>query len=343
MNREMLREKLFEFTSKELLYRESPEKSLDFYKQNKFIISDEKGNYVFNPAGDFLSGKPSNIFDNYPVKKVFPQIALNKQSRFGIVPSHRHSYLELFYVYSGQCTGMINGQEMSFSEGDVCIMDMQTEHVIYPTGDNDIILNCSMNQEYFNLQFFVPLTSSGPLAQFLAEAINGHNKDHHYLLFHTQDNSMIQELFENAFCEYIDPGICSKEILDSYMLLIFIQLARCYQSNKEKIYKKESKSFITEALNYIEQNFASCTLEETASKFGFHPNYLSRALKNATSYSFKELVDQNRLRHAGFLLKNSRMSIQEIAITCGWSNQTQFYKKFHDGYGISPKEFRTTD
>ncbi len=76
-------------------------------------------------------------------------LAFNKQTRFGMVPLHRHNYIEMNYVYSGTCVQEINGQTVEMHTGDVTILDRDVVHRVLPTGENDILLNCLMGQNYF--------------------------------------------------------------------------------------------------------------------------------------------------------------------------------------------------
>ncbi len=339
MNRKDFEALVVPLSEKEKCYRDDPALAREWYGKSGAMHMDADGVYCIDlmRTSDVLHGV---ILGGQNQLSPYQNLVFNKQTRYSQVPLHRHSYLEMTYLYAGSCTATINGRRVRLDAGDVCIMDTQAIHAIDPTGEDDIVLNCLMGQKYFNAQFIGRLASSGMVAQFLADALNGHNKHDQYLLFHTADVPLVRELFENAFCEYLDPGVCSEDLLDSYMTMIFIQLARCYQSTKEEECHRESRRYMTEVLRYIEQNYATCTLEETAERFSFHPNYLSRALKKATGFSFKELVDQNRLRQAAFLLRSTALPIAEIAPQCGWSNLNQFYKKFEAGYGVTPGEYR---
>jgi AraC-like DNA-binding protein/mannose-6-phosphate isomerase-like protein (cupin superfamily) len=332
-------------SEKEKRYREHPEESEAYYRDKRYATKGKDGVYLFDKSAglDLAENKHGNILSGSTQGGECGDLVFNKQTRYARVPLHRHAWLELFYVYAGHCQATINGKKVGMEMGDVCIMDTHAVHAIDPIGQEDVVLTCLMQPEYCHAQFLGRLAGGGTLAQFLSQALEHSNERDQYLLFHTADVPIMRELFENAFCEYLDPGVCGKDMLDSYMNLIFIQLARCYQTTKEKEYQKDSRRYITEVLRYIEQNFATCTLEETAEQFDFHPNYLSRALKKATGASFKDLVDQNRLQQAAFLLRNTVLPISEIAQECGWSNQTQFYKKFVDGYGETPRRYRAQD
>ena len=221
-------------------------------------------------------------------------------------------------------------------------MDVGVIHTIYPTSEDDIILNCLMPHSYFNAIFIDRLAQSGPVSRFLASPLADDTEHDQYLIFHTGNNLHIRELFEDVFCEYLDPALCSSDVIDSYMTLIFIQLARCYQNSRETEYHENKRSYMTEVLRYIEDNCTDCTLKSVAEQFGFHDKYLSRAIHHATGQTFKDLATQVRIKKAAFLLKNTNLKIGSIASQCGWSNQSQFYKKFAETYGCSPKEYRKT-
>jgi len=160
------------------------------------------------------------------------------------------------------------------------------------------------------------------------------------MLFHTAENPLAKELFENAYCEYLEPGICSREAIDNYMQLLFIELVRCYQTTIENEYKTSNKIHITEILNYIKDHCVDCTLKGVANEYHFHPNYLSRAVKHATGRTFKSLVNEYRMKLATFYLINSDLPIHKIALECGYKNLNFFYHKFYEFYQISPKNYR---
>lgn len=339
MNKEEFRRLLNPLSETEQYYRDHPEDASRGFRD--MCVEQENGVYVLEMKRTNDSPRHGAIFTGRSGISPYANVVFGKQTRYSSVPLHRHNYLELFYIYEGSCSATINGSRVALRTGDVCIMDTQSIHAIDPVGEDDIVLNCLFDKTYFNAQFIGRLAASGPVAQFLAGALSCHTRHDQYLLFHTAGNELVRELFEDAFCEYLDPGVCTVDTLDSYMTLIFIQMARCYQAAKEQEYRADSRSYLTEVLRYIEEHYADCTLETTAAQFSFHPNYLSRAIKKTTGFSFKELVDQTRLRQAAFLLKNSSLAVNDIAAQCGWSNLSQFYRKFSGGYGCTPKEYRS--
>lgn len=323
-------------TKKERSYQQRPERSTEIYSQHYEELFVHNGVYQF----DFPPERHGEILPDRGGTAPSGNLHFSKQTRFSQVPLHRHSYIEMNYVYAGECKAIINEAEIHLGVGDVCIMDAGVVHTIAPTQEEDIVLNCMMKQPYFNHRFREQLTNSGTVAKFIADTLDDSSRHEQYLIFQTTGNPLVQELFEDVFCEYLDPGICAEAAIDSYMTLLFIELARCYQQSKEQEYRRQERSYITEVLHYLEENCAYCTLSQTAEHFSFHPNYLSRVVKKATGKGFKEVVDGNRLSKAAFLLKNTELSVSDIADQCGWSNIRQFYRKFQQEYGCTPKVYR---
>ena len=174
MNKEEFHELVIPTTEKERLYRDHPEKSLEYYQSQDAKTRWENGVYVF--PGPVVGGgaRGHGSFSdkaNFTPAEV-SGIAFNKQTRFSRVPLHRHDYIEMSYVYEGQCTAEINGHRLAMRTGDVCIMDSGVVHTILPTGEKDIVLNCLMDRHYFTASFVERFTASGPIPRFLSNALS---------------------------------------------------------------------------------------------------------------------------------------------------------------------------
>ena len=267
-------------------------------------------------------------------------VGFNRHDRFVVIPMHAHEYIEMNYVLSGSCSANVNNNELLLHAGDICIMDRNASHTLYATGEQDIILNILMNTEYFTSSFLESLLSGGSVSKFLADVIAENNEHDQYLLFHTTDRPLIKELIENTFLEYLNPGICCKEIIRHNLGLLFIELARCYQGQMEQKHHQKNRSYLTEILYYIDTHSSDCSLEEVAKHFNFHPNYLTRLLKAETGSSFQTLIDESRMNRAIFLLTNSELPIYQIASDCGYQNHSFFRRKFQNRYGQTPSEYR---
>jgi AraC-like DNA-binding protein len=65
---------------------------------------------------------------------------------------------------------------------------------------------------------------------------------------------------------------------------------------------------------------------------------LQRRLKSA-GLNFNRMINESRYRHACDKLRNSNMSVTEIAGLLGYSDAAHFSRAFRRWSGVSPSEF----
>lgn len=270
------------------------------------------------------------------------KIGIMKNSRFTMIPIHVHEIIEMSYMYSGECMQNFNNKKIYMKTGDVCILDTNVPHSVENLREDDILINIVMKKAYFSSSFLSRLSSQGLVSNFITHAISQNQKYNRYIYFDTGNSTPLREAMCNLFCEFFDQKICSSEIIDSYMVIIFSHLLRLYKERSVSDVRAQEKNSLIEILKYIETNYKDCSLQSCAKRFNFHPNYLSHLLKSQTGKSFKSLIIIQKMTRASFLLQNSNIPIYEIAKEIGYENLGFFYKKFHDIFNVTPQEYRDT-
>lgn len=264
-----------------------------------------------------------------------------KHPRFVKFTEHRHSFIEMNFICSGTCRQYIDGKEVILNEGDLCLLDTNVLHAIESASSGDIIINIMLRTSYFNSALLERLSGNDLLTDFFVNAIYQQKKGSRYILFSSGHGSNLKDLVLRALREYSDPQLCSKEAINSYMLLIFTELLRSYdhttRKTDEPVFKK---AVISDILAYMDHNYHSLTLEKTAEMFHFHPNYLTRLLKHNLGKTFIELTHQLKIKNACTLLNNTELTVELIANKVGYTNITFFYKAFKKIHGITPAEYR---
>lgn len=324
MNRQQLEAFLFQYTESEQRHlMEDPPVLSPRYNLIQKVIYDGREMYQFNFDSLFKSRS----------------VCVNKESRFTIIPEHIHSVIEFLYVYSGWCTQVINGQSVTMSQGDICMLDTHVPHSIRPLGRNDIVITIEMKKEYLTQGFLQRLGNNGIINGFLINALSSDAAHDQYLLFHNREETSIHAVIQSILCESYDPQICSDKMIDAYMIVLFCEILRQYRSQSFSP-RAKSQWKIVDILDYLESNYLTATLQSTADHFGFHPNYLSAFIKKETGRTFKELVILQKLCQACFYLTNTDFPIYEIAQKVGYDNLGFFYHKFAEIYHMTPQEFR---
>jgi AraC family transcriptional regulator len=82
------------------------------------------------------------------------------------------------------------------------------------------------------------------------------------------------------------------------------------------------------------------SLAELATIAGVHPVHLSREFRKHYQSTIGEYIRKRRVEHASHLLANTSTSLSEIAVTCGFSDQSHFCAMFKSHTGLTPAKFR---
>ena len=329
MNTTLLEKQLMEMSSFEKRYSGSSGNPAFFSN----IVDSELSLLQENEGPDVV---PTEYFFNPDQNVVFL-----KHPRFIKFTSHRHSFIEMNYVYSGTCKQMIDGKEVILQEGDLCLLDTNVIHAIDQAGENDIVINIMIRTSYFDSALLRRLSGNDLLTDFFVNTIYKHKEDSRYIIFSKHSTSKLRELILQALLEYTSPQLCSKEAINSYMLLIFTELLRIYHDSPSNIDQPSARNgVISDILDYMEKNYETLTLEKTANHFHFHPNHLTRLLKTNLNKTFIELSHQLKVKNACTMLENTDLTVDQIANKTGYTNVTFFYKTFKKYRGVTPAKYR---
>lgn len=269
-------------------------------------------------------------------------IVINKHPRFAIIPEHRHEFIEMSYVYAGTLTQTINTKKITLSEGQLIILDTNVAHSIEATGENDIIINCLMRRSYYDSHLIHRLAGNNLLSEFFVNAVYKSQEQSQYMIFPSEGNSKVRHFMTELICEYYSSNICSEEAINSYLGLLFTELLRLYKDTKYNNETGSGKRMVNMAdiLHYMEIHYQTISLTSAAEHFHFHPNYLSKLIKDYLGQSFIKVIQDIRLKKAILLLKNTDLNIVEISEHIGYKNIHFFYKNFREHFLMSPAEYR---
>ncbi|TAF97986.1 MAG: AraC family transcriptional regulator [Cytophagia bacterium] len=98
---------------------------------------------------------------------------------------------------------------------------------------------------------------------------------------------------------------------------------------------------VEQAKNYLCSNFSSdISLYELARHCCVSPFHFNRLFKKIAGFTPHQYLSNIRLKHGEMLLKNSPMSVSEIALQCGFSSIEYFATVFKQRYKMNPSVFR---
>lgn len=130
--------------------------------------------------------------------------------------------------------------------------------------------------------------------------------------------------------------------LTGYLCLFLDELIQSSALRKSPTETQLRDFYVQEAIGYMEMNYArELTVEELASVCQLNRSYFSKLFRQKEGCPPQEYLIRLRLSKATDLMVNTKMSINDISIACGYPNQIHFSRAFKQRYGMPPREWRS--
>ena len=105
--------------------------------------------------------------------------------------------------------------------------------------------------------------------------------------------------------------------------------------------KKSEKQPIDYALEYIHSNYhLGLTLDGISKYVGLNRTSLNNRCRQVTGMTIIQYLNHYRLKMAEDTLRHTNLTLNEIAVCCGYNYESYFVKVFTEKHGISPTEYR---
>ena len=95
-----------------------------------------------------------------------------------------------------------------------------------------------------------------------------------------------------------------------------------------------------EVFRYIEEHYRDASLSEFAAARNTSVSAVSRRIRRTAGKTFKELLQEKRLKQAEYLLVHTQLPVTDIIYRVGYDNTSYFHRIFLRQYGVSPWKFR---
>ena len=280
-----------------------------------------------------------NVVDADKLLKANQQFAVRKHARFCEYPKHRHNYLEFMYVYGGEMVTIIDDQEIVIKQGELLLLNQNIEHAIKYTNENDIIFNFIIKPEF--LEFLSGMAEEqNEVFSFIFDALYSYDNKGEYLIFKVSNNEIVRN-----HIEAIITNIYQQQLNHSFTLKLLVGLLLTeLMNNPHLIETYESNNYnklvVISILKYITLNYQEGSLSVLAKQI-HQPDYkICKLIKEHTGSTFKQLIQEERLKAAANLLKTTSLPIVEIMQEVGYENITYFYKIFKEKFKITPSIYR---
>lgn len=244
---------------------------------------------------------------------------------------HKQIVYEITYVYSGKGKFFINNKQYEVKKGDIIVNKPGDIH----EGEADTI-------EPFRF-FYLGFLFSEAREEEQELLVNIKRKLDNLNNPITKEKISIQETFTKAYKEFLNGDYYSKHLVKNYLIEILISACRNFKEERRQDFTEYEikEKLLDRVINYIDTNFEkNITVENIATEFGYSSSYISHLFSKQMGISVKSYYDNKRLEKAIKLLKESTMSISDIAFKLNYKSLYSFSRAIKDKYGASPTTIR---
>lgn len=238
--------------------------------------------------------------------------------------NHWHQSIEIFAVCDGQLIFQMSDKRWTLNPGQFVIVNSNEIHgVLAPDPNKTIVLQIPLQtfENYFTGEHFIWFSHEpGQQDERVMELIRE-----------------IYDIYtEKAYGYHFSATACFFQLM--YLLVTEYRMTEVSQ----EFYKSSKKlNKLSEITSYMKTHHSSdMQLTDVAGTFGYSPTYLSRMFKKYAGVNFKNYLQSVRIEFALDELKNSRQSINAIALEHGFPNSKAFARAFFAKYGILPSDYR---
>lgn len=293
--------------------------------------------------------KTSNLqqvpyFDNRSFFKGDDQVYIQLSTEFpkyvGVM--HRHQFVEIVYILSGEATHTVGDREYTVKSGDVVVINCGVPHKFTASTTGELFVAYDL---MFGLPFIDPIAGSDAAFESLKDS---------YLfgpLFPADETPDIHisgkrygsygDLFTRIYHALKGKERGYLELSRAYVIELIVKILRDLGRNSAKELTSENKKAVFAAISYMERRYNTpLDLEDIAAQVFLSPEYFRKLFKKMTGESVRTYLHGLRVDEACRLLTVTDMSIQDISIAVGYQDMKSFYQAFKQKTGKTPKEYR---
>ena len=231
--------------------------------------------------------------------------------------SFTHNIAELCYITNGRGHFHIEKEDYGIEKNDLYLINPYTPHGEYvekEQGFSYYILGMS--------NFSIPTAVHPEKPRNLP-----------------RDNK-IALILDYIFKEQTNAAEGYTDITNKLFAILLIEIQRLYKA-KIKSSKSSQENIAARIKNYIDVNYlGDCSSKTIAAFFNKKLNTIEIKFKKQFGISMQQYILQLRIETAKRHLQTNNMTIQDLAINCGFYNSSYFSKYFKKIVGITPTEYK---
>lgn len=122
-------------------------------------------------------------------------------------------------------------------------------------------------------------------------------------------------------------------VIASYVLMRY--------ESMEDVQEKSIHPTVAAIRDYVDNFFyRDISLDALAKRYHYNEKYLGTLFKEEMGVSFRDYLNERRMRNARGRLSDTSSNVLDVAIQSGFNNVTYFNRVFKAKYGVTPSKYR---
>ncbi|WP_164821777.1 AraC family transcriptional regulator [Paenibacillus koleovorans] len=245
-------------------------------------------------------------------------------------PLHNHETYEMYYLLSGTRGYVIEDQSYTLRKGELVLIDRNDQHKLLDDSFRDGIILA------FNRKFLDGYIESIPQVLNIFSEIK-------LLQLTAAEQSFFETLLTKMLREYKkrEYGYMDYMRVSLLELLLWLQRRMHEERRNRSIHNVSLHHTVEEIAQFVTLHYSTpMTLTMLAEMFYISPFHLSRLFKNVTGFNFVKYLNHVRMTEAQKLLRDSHLSVTDIARQVGFESLTHFGRVFKELADCTPSQYR---
>lgn len=267
---------------------------------------------------------------------------------------HRHNFYELLYVIEGDIYQNIEHHRHYYPAGCCCLMNPNVYHT-EESYDNQRVVFLGLRKDFLDelvgsARYFEKENSEAfrKLCEFLdlergSEAFS-EKASMDFVPLESEEwvRAHMHDVMEQILKIIQEPETGSSlrvRALILKMLCLLFDPAH-YRPSPIRFASSQEEKLFEELTACIRAHHGRISRQALSGRFHYSGDYLYKTVRKFTGLSLSDYAAKICLDEAAERLRDSSVPVTELIRELGFTNQTQFYRKFRETYGLSPKDYR---
>lgn len=241
------------------------------------------------------------------------------------------------WCQKGEVTVRVRDEEYLLKEGSLLFFRAGIPYRRVSEGQSPVLLGCNFDMFYQKEAVSPPVSyvqaeiySEDMLLEPTLPPADADFPDIIFLPY-----APFKDTLEKIIRLYDHPSHHSEELSGTLLKSLLIEMVRLYRGgNLSDIHRVDA------VLDYIKEHYReNLTNLMLAKKFSYHPNYISRLVKDHTGMTLHRYLLDYRIKKALLFLKSGEYNVSDAASAVGFSDIKHFSKCFRRHMGCPPSTF----